>query len=273
VVALTAESFVDRYAKAVRGGHPHTFRHLFQDCGLLLLDDLGFLATRSASQDQFFHIFHTMQEAGCSVAVTVDAALHTVSGLSPRVRSRLQAGLVTALHLPPPHERLEILRAKAARLDAPLPDPVIRLIADQPYETISELEGALNRLAAYADLTHAPLSVDAALEALYPLGRPQQEPQPDAILQAVCRHFHISAEQLIGPSRARHITYARHVAMYLLRSYGDHGLAQIGQLLGGRDHSTVLHAYRRIHRELTSLPQTRSDIDQLKTLLLKQPAA
>lgn len=272
-VALTAESFVDRYGKAVRDGHPHTFRQLFQGCQLLLLDDLSFLAARSASQEQFFHIFNTLHTTDCSIVVTVDRSPHTVRGLTRRLQSRLQAGLLADLDLPPAHERLEILRAKAATLKQPIPDAVMHMVAEQPYETITELEGALNRITAYADLTRSAPCVDTALHALYPLGRPAQTPCPDQVLAAVCNHFHIPRDHLTGPSRARDVTYARHVAMYLLRQHGSHALTEIGQLLGGRDHSTVLHACRRIDREITNLPQTRTDIDQLRAALLKQPAA
>ncbi len=273
VVALTGEEFVDRYGKAVRAGHPHTFRDQFEDCEFLLLDDLPFLATRTASQEQFFHTFNTLHAADCYLVITLDAHPDTLAGLSPRLRSRLLAGLSIELLPPAPSERLEILLAKAAHLTHPLTKPILQLIAEQPYQNIRELEGALNRVAAYADLTDTPLSPATAQRALQPLLPPHQEHSPDTILQTVCSHFHLSLELLASPSRARDITYARHIAIYLLRQYTQRPLAEIGQLFGGRDHSTILNGYQRIHQELTSLPQTRTDVHQLETALQNQPAA
>lgn len=273
VCALTGEAFVTGYGRAVRAGHPHTFGDQFQDCQLLLLDDLTFLTSRPASQELFFHIFNTLHAAGHYIALTVDHYPEAINRLTPRLRSRLLAGLTTELLLPPPNELFTILQANASHLSHPLPKSVIQVIGTQPFESIRELEGALNRVIAYADLTSEPLSPDAALQALHPLRPPQREPSPNDILQAVCHHFQLSLEQLTGPSRARDITYARHIAVYLLRRLGSHRLAEIGKLLGNRDHSTVLKGFQRIKQEFTSLPQTRTDIEQLEaTLRYEQPA-
>ena len=273
VLALTGEAFVTGYGRAVRAGHPHTFGDQFQDCQLLLLDDLAFLTTRTASQELFFHIFNTLHAAGRFIALTVDHYPETINRLTPRLRSRLLAGLTAELLLPPPDELLTILQAKASLGSQPLPKPVLHVISTQPFESIRELEGALNRVVAYADLSSEPLSPDTALQALHPLRPPQRELSPDDILQAVCRHFQLSLDQLTGPSRARDITYARHIAVYLLRRLGSHRLTEIGKLLGNRDHSTVLKGFQRIKREFTAIPQTRTDIQQLEASLLHDQSA
>ena len=273
VCALTGEAFVTGYGRAVRAGHPHTFGDQFADCQLLLLDDLTFLTTRPASQELFFHIFNTLHAAGRYIVLTVDHHPDTINRLTPRLRSRLLAGLTTELLLPSPDELLTILQAKASQLGHSLATPVLQVISTQPFESIRELEGALNRVIAYADLISEPLSPDAALQALHPLRPPKREPSADEILQAVCRHFQLSLDQLTGPSRARDITYARHVAVYLLRRLGSHRLAEIGKLLGNRDHSTVLKGFQRINQEFTSLPETRTDIEQLEHELLHDQSA
>ena len=273
VLALTAEMFVDRYGKAVRTGKPHTFRDPFRQCDLLLLDDLGFLATRSASQDQFFHIFNSLHSSGGLVVLTVDANLDALPGLSERLLSRLRAGLALELEALSAEDRRIILVGKATKLDKALPQTIIDVIAKQPYETVRDLEGALNRATAFADLSKKPLSPGAALKALYPLSPTSNfELSPEAVLEAVCRQFTVSLSQIKGPSRARDITYARHIAMYLLRQHGSRSLVEVGQLLGGRDHSTVLHACRRITKEHKALPQTRADVEQL-IATLKTPSA
>ena len=273
VVALTTEAFVDRYASAVRRGAAHTFAELFERCDLLLLDELRFLATKSRSQEQFFHIFNKLHANGCAVVLTVDASLDAIPGLSTALLSRLRAGLALELEPLTAEERGQILKAKAARLAQPLPDAVVGLIAAQPYSTVRDLEGALNRAAAYADLSDAELSTPAVLRALYPLQAEPPSPTPEAILQIVALHFGVSLQQLSSASRARDITYARHITMYLLRSCASQPLAHIGRLLGGRDHSTVLHAYQRIDKERASIPQTRSDLDTLEAALRGESAA
>jgi chromosomal replication initiator protein len=273
VVALTTEAFVDRFASAVRRGAAHTFGELFHHCDLLLLDDLRFLATKSRSQEQFFHIFNKLHANGCVVVLTVDASLENIPGLSDALLSRLRAGLALELTPLTAEDRAQILKAKAARLAQPLPQPVIDLIAAQPYETVRELEGALNRAAAYADLSDTDLSSASVLRALYPLQAEPPAPSPEAILEVVARHFGVSRQQLASASRARDITYARHIAMYLLRSFASQPLTQIGQLLGGRDHTTVLHGYQRIEKERAALPETRDVLDTLEASLRGESAA
>ena len=272
VVALTAEAFVDRYGRAVRAGNPHAFNDVFSACELLLLDDLQFLSSRAASQERFFHIFNSLHTSGCQLVVTLESSPDSLTGLSPRLISRLLAGLSIELHTLGLSERLEILKAKASE-DQPIPEPILKLIAEQPYQNVRELEGALNRIAAYRDLAGGSTpSLEAARKALNPL-RQHRQPTSSEIIQTVCEHFDLSSEQLAGPSRARDITFARHIAMYLLHRHGAHSLNSIGQLFGERDHSTVLNGCRRITREQSTLPQTRTILEELTTALKAAPAA
>lgn len=272
VVAMTSEAFVNEYATASRKGHPHTFRDLFVDCDLLLLDDLSFLASRSASQEQFFHIFNTLHGSSRRVVITSDSHPSRIAGLSARLRSRLQAGLIAHLTPPSPPERLDIAHAIAGSLPQPLAPDILRHIADQPYTSVRELEGALYRVVAYSEFSDGPLTLDAVDHALYPFATPHQITADD-ILTSVCRHFNLSPDDLKGPSRSRDITYARHIAMYLLRHNGPRSLADIGHLLGGRDHSTVLSACTRIKKERTSFPQTRIHIEQIESSLRNKATA
>lgn len=273
VASLTGEAFVRYYTQTVRSGHPHSFRELFLSCNLLLLDDLRFLTTRAASQEQFFHIFNTLHAQGCLFALTTDTCPDDLACLSSPLRSRLQAGVLTELPPPSSEERLAIVRAKAARLPKRPPDSILQLLSEQAYDSIRELEGGLHQITAYAQLTGRPPSPQLALEALHPLRTTPLPPSPEAILRAVCTHFHISRQQLSSPSRARDVTYPRHVAMYLLRNLTRRPLNEIGQLLGGRDHSTVLSGYNRIKQERNTLPQTQADLTQLEQLLHISSAA
>ena len=267
VVLLTCKEFAERYATTVREGYRHEFLDTYRHVDVLLLDDLQFLTTRPGSQEQFFHIFNDLYSNDRLLVLTSAAPPQALDGLSLHLSSRLQAGLTVTVQLPPHEERLEILLAKVADLKNAPPEPILRLIARQDCQHIREMEGALNRVVAYADLTGKPYTIELAKQALTPLHEPSSRPEPDEILKAVCKHFHLPLSQITGPSRARDITYARHIAMYLLRHSSQRPLAEIGKLLGNRDHSTVLSGCRRITRELTSLPQTHTDIQQLEAAL------
>ena len=267
VILLTCKDFAELYAKTVQAGQRHTFLDAYRDCDLLLLDDLQFLATRPGSQEQFFHIFNTLYSADRPLILTSDSSPKALRGLSPQLQSRLQAGLTVELRPPSADERLSILRQKAQHLKQAIPNPILELIAQQPYHHVRELEGALKQVIARGDLAGKPLTLKLASEALAPLPSSPSRPSTNDILHTVCRHFHLSPEQLTGPSRARDITYARHIAMYLVRLHTQRPLAEIGKLFGNRDHSTVLHGCRRIEQELTSLPQTHTDIQQLQAAL------
>ena len=273
ISVMTGEGFVDRYGRAVRTGQPHTFRQEFDACDIFLLDDFGFLASRTASLEQFFHLFNTLSRRGCLVVVTSDQHPNDADDLPQRIRSRIQGGLVAELHVPSSEERLDLVRMKAAGLKADLPDNVLQLVAEMPYETVRELEGGLNQVLAYAQISGRALTLEAARKALYPLRTAPKKPSPQEIIDTVCSYFRISHEQLAGPSRARDITYPRHVAIYLLRRFGLYPLTDIGHLLGGRDHSTVISAFKRIERELDSYPDTRTDVQSLEHLLDKTSVA
>jgi chromosomal replication initiator protein len=273
VSILTGEGFVDRYGRAVRNGQPHTFRQEFDSCDIFLLDEFGFLPARTASLEQFFHLFNALAQRGSLVVITTDRHPNDADDLPPRIRSRIQGGLVAELQMPQPEERLELVRVKTAALKADLPEEVLRLIADTPYETIRELEGALNQVLAFSQIAGKELTPQLARKALFPLRNETKAPSQQQILDVVCSYFRVTPEQLAGPSRARDITYPRHVAIYLLRRHGSQPLTDIGHLLGGRDHSTVISAFKRIEREMHSIPETLSDVQHIERLLSKGDAA
>lgn len=273
VVSLTAEAFVDRYAKAVRSGQPHTFRQAFDAPDVFLLDDFPFLTSRTASLEQFFHILNTLHRRDCSFVLAMDTRPDDLPTIPPRLASRLRAGLVAELHPPSPNERIDLLRHFASHRQPQLPEPILHMLAEQPSESVRDLEGSFRQVAAYAQLAAEPITTDLALQALHPRRRQHAHLSPHDVIQTVCSHYHISQDQLAGPSRARDITYPRHIAMYLLREHGSFSLADIGRLLGSRDHSTVLSGCNRIKQELQTLKQTKEDVKRLEQLLQRHSAA
>jgi chromosomal replication initiator protein len=267
VVILSGEQFVDKYARAVRSGAPHTFRQAFEHCGLFLLDDFSFLSSRVASLEQFFHLFGDLARRGCGVAITTDRHPKDLHELPARVRSRIQGGLVAELSAPGEGERLELLEKKAASLKVSVSREVLRALAALPLETVTELEGSLNQVLEYARLSHREVTQELVREAVYPLRKVSSTPSAEQIIDAVCAYFNLTPDQLAGPSRARDITYPRHLAVYLLRRFCTQPLVDIGRMLGGRDHSTVISAFKRIERESTAVPETQHDISELERLL------
>ncbi|MCH7811361.1 MAG: ATP-binding protein, partial [Chloroflexi bacterium] len=218
-IILTAEEFVNRYTSAVRTGQPHTFRNPFATIDLLLLDDLQFLGTRQGSQQQLFHILDAALLRDKTLVLTSDTPPEVIQGLSPALLSRLQSGLIAELRLPPPAERLQILRAMAIHSSFAIPDDILQLIHRLPCSHIRDLQGALNRIIAFADLSSEPLTIKTASLALYSPSISSATPTPSAILKLICSYFNLSIHDLTGPSRARDITYARHIAMYLLHQH------------------------------------------------------
>ena len=273
VVALTGEAFVDRYASAVRAGQPHTFREAFGECELFLLDDLRFLTSRISSQEQFLLALEALRQRGCIVVVSADAPLERLAGLSDRLVARLRSGVVTHLATPTAAERSEFLQALAAIDRHDVPVAVLSLVAEPPATSLGDLAARLRQVIAYADLSGQPISPTLASETLQAANPAARIPLPETIIDIVCTHFSIPRDQLTGRSRARDVTYPRHIAMYLLRERAGTSLTQIGQLLGGRDHSTVLSGHARIKQERASLAETRADLERLELLVQQQPAA
>lgn len=267
VALMTADDFVNEFTSTVRAGQPATFRASFNGCELFLLDDLQTLSTKPGSRRQFFHLFDSLSSTGCAFALASDTPPANLPQIPAQLLSRLEAGLTVELQAPSPSERLRIVKTLAAGCATPPSAQVLRLIAEQPHGSVRNLVGSLNRVVAYADLTGSPVSEDAAPAVLAPLRQLPGDLSVSTVLDAVCRHFHISSEQIAGPSRAHDVAYARHIAMYLLRTYNQQPLAQIGQLLGGRDHTTVLYGYERVQRDLKSFPRTRADLEQLESAL------
>jgi chromosomal replication initiator protein len=263
IALQTGESFVRQFGNAVRSGQPHAFNARFTDLDVLLIDDLQFLAARKGSQEQFFHIFNNLQRADCRVAFTLDAAPKDVAGLSPRLLSRLTGGLCAHISKPDHEGRLAILKSK----ELSLPEQALRAIAGYPSHSVAELEGALQRVLAYLDLTGLAPSAAVISDALHPFQPRSAAPNHRAVLEAICSRFTLTPEDLSGPSRARDVTYARHLAMYFLHKRLRLPYTEIGTLLGGRDHTTALSGCRRIARESTVIPATQADIDAVDAVL------
>jgi chromosomal replication initiator protein len=244
---VTSETFVTEFIKAVRERQGYQFQRRYRDVDVLLVDDIHFLARAEETQTEFFHTFNALHGAERQIVIASDRPPQELSGMEERLRSRFRWGLCVDVQPPDLETRIAILQLKARRDHIDVPDEVLVTIASKFEQNIRELEGALLRVVAFASLLRRPITIEIAEQALYDLV-PQLDAEipPDAIIAETAAHFGLSREDLVGKSRSRPLTTARHVAMYLMRECTGLSLVRIGEIFGGRDHSTVLHGIKKI---------------------------
>jgi chromosomal replication initiator protein len=248
VLYLSAEEFTNDMINALRFKRMEEFREKYRTrCDALLVDDIQFLAGRERTQEEFFHTFNALYGSSKQIVVTADRYPKDIDGLEERLRSRFDWGLVADVQPPDTETKVAILRKKADEAELDLPDDVAFFIARSANNNIRELEGTLNRLLAMARFHREPLSIEFARRSLagyLQVGRP--ETSIDTIIQGCARFFNIKVSELKGPRRTRQVVVPRQIAMYLARKHTGMSLPEIGKRFGGRDHTTVLHAIRKI---------------------------
>jgi chromosomal replication initiator protein len=261
-VYATAERFGNDYVKGL-ASELDSFRRRYRGADVLLLDDVQFLQGKEKFQDELVHAFDELHAAGKQIVVTSERVPSQLSGLSNALRSRLSWGLTADLQKPGFETRLAILRSKMRRHAAALPDDALELIAERCCPTVRELEGYLNRVLAYLPMVGGAPTAENIMHALsvFAVGEPDDAPPPaETVVAAVSVRTGVDAAALRGRSRTRDVTYARHLAMYLLREDAKLSVAEIGRMFGGRDHSTVLGGINRIALETTTRPETATDL-------------
>jgi len=234
---------------------------------VLLVDDVQFIAGKESTQEEFFHTFNTLHGTGKQIVLSSDRSPKAMSTLEERLRSRFEWGLIADIQPPGLETRIAILRSKATTYDVYVPDEVLVLIASQIQSNIRELEGALNRVMALSTLAGQPLTADIAEATLANLLPQRGTLRPDQIMQAVAQHFGLEVSALQGRSRTRAIARPRQIAMYLIREETDASLPQIGGLMGGRDHTTVLYGCERIAALIEKDADLRREVLRLRQRL------
>lgn len=265
VIYTTSEQFTNDFVTAIAQGRQDDFRRRYRSADSLLIDDIQFLCGKERTQEEFFHTFNELHTAGCQLVLTSDCPPHALTNLQSRLRSRFRWGLIADIQPPDETTRLAILRAKALEQRLAITPAVAHLLSQRAQDNIRELEGLLNRIAAYARLTRSPIDEQVASEALTALTPPPPScpAPPEAIIHTVARYFSTSVQALAGPTRAKPIAEARHIAMYLLREDTRLPLKAIGHLLGNRDHSTVIHACRKASTSLNN-PKGRQQLAEIR---------
>jgi chromosomal replication initiator protein len=265
----STEQFTNEFINAIKEGKTEDFRSKYRNVDLLLIDDIHFISGKEQTQESFFHTFNDLHNANRQIVITSDHPPRAVPLLEERLRSRFEWGLIADVQPPDFETRLAILRAKAEQQGANIADDIVMFIARRYQRNIRELEGSLNRVTAYAKLIKEPLTLDLAQQALRDIAdsMPIYTPPPTTILNTVCNYFNLRLEVLKGGSREQPVALARQIVMYLAREGSRCSLNEIGELLGGRDHSTILHGCQRIAAEIDANPKLRSDVFAIKQRL------
>jgi chromosomal replication initiator protein len=271
VVYVSSETFTNEFIESISRGRMEEFRAKYRESHILLIDDIQFIAGKEQTQEEFFHTFNAVYEASGQIVITSDRHPKAITTLEDRLRSRFVWGLMTDIQAPDLETRTAILRAKMAEADrngTPLavPSEVLDFIAAKVSSNIRELEGALNRVVAYAQLLATPVTVEVAAaalnEVLEPAGRAALS--PGEVIDAVCRATGITRQELESKARDRRVVIPRQIAMYLLREDTDLSLSEVGSLFGGRDHSTVLHSCEKVAADLEKDERLRALVKTIR---------
>jgi chromosomal replication initiator protein len=248
VLYVSSEEFTNDFISSVRSQTPMAFRERYRQSDLLMIDDIQFIIGKESTQEEFFHTFNTLHSQNKQIVITSDRTPKAMSTLEERMRSRFEWGLIADIQPPDLETRIAVLRAKAERnpQGVEVPNEILELIARQIQSNIRELEGALTRVLAYAHLTEQALTTRLVNTALADLLPKQGSLEPAQVLETVTSEYKISMTQLLGRDRSQEISLPRQVAMYLLREDVSLSLPQIGETLGGRDHTTIMHGCEKI---------------------------
>ncbi len=276
ITFIGTEQFTNEMIGSIQNRTMQDFRRRYRESDLLLVDDIQFLRGKEATQEEFFHTFNALYEAGRQIILTSDRVPSEIPGLEARLVSRFQWGMVADIELPDFEHRVAILRNKALldHLELTIPDDVIRFIAEHVRSSVRELEGSMIKLLAYASLKHREITVDVAREALRdklriePQGSSSREIlSADTIQALVAREWGVSSEGLRSKTRTKALTVPRQIAMYLMRELLSMQLVEIGGSFGGRDHSTVIHSLERVATRMREEPAFSQRIGRLRASL------
>jgi chromosomal replication initiator protein len=269
VRCTTGEAFTNEFLAALNGGQTEAFKLRFRDVDVLLLDDVQFLERKTKTEEEFFHTFNALHDSGRQIVLSSDRPPRDLQALEDRLRERFEAGLVADIQPPDLCTRLAILRKRVQHDRIQLTDETaLDTIAERVSSNVRALEGALIRVVAFSSLTGRPLSAELAQEVLHSLyprssSSVQHKRTVTEIQHATCTHFGLSCEELLSSARTARIAWPRQVAMYLARELTSESLPAIARQFGGRDHTTVLHAWRRTSTRIASDDFSREAVENL----------
>jgi len=263
VIYISSEKFTNQLISSIQNRSTSSFRQMYRTVDALLIDDIQFIAGKESTQEEFFHTFNVLYDAHKQIVLSSDRMPKEISSLEQRLVSRFEWGLITDIQPPDLETRIAILQKKLEIENIAVPDEVTYFIAEKIKTNIRELEGALVRVVAYSSLVGERISLALAQDILKDMLKEEKRVSVDAIQKEVAAAFDISISDLRSKKRARTIAFPRQVAMYLSRILTEYSLPQIGEYFGGRDHTTVLHAYQRVEKEGKRSKNTQKMLDGL----------
>lgn len=269
IMYVSSEKFTNDLINGIREQRMEEFRNRYRSMDILMIDDIQFIAGKDQTQEEFFHTFNTLVESNKQVVISSDRSPKSMLTLEDRLRSRFEGGLIADVSLPDYEMRLLILQAKAQYQQIHIPQEVMEFIAHKVPSNIRELEGALIRVVAFGFLNKMGMSVDLAAQALNDslLSSRKKLVTKERIIDAVGNFYNVEMKDLLGKSRSADIVLPRQVAMYIIREQTDHSLVEIGQSLGGRDHTTIMHGLDKIEQALDSNIQLRQQINTITQIV------
>lgn len=269
---VNSEEFTNDFINSIRDDEGTSFKAMYRNVDILLIDDIQFLANKDATQEEFFHTFNALHNHNKQVVITSDLPPKQLSGFEERLRSRFASGVTTDIQPPELETRIAILRKKAEAEGLSVPPEVMEAIASKISTNIRELEGALIRVTAYASLNRQPVTLETAEHVLKDLITDEgaQTLTPETIIHTTAEYFDFTVAELNSKSRTRALVTARQIAMYLLRELTEMSLPKIGELMGGRDHTTVIHAERKIRELMAERREVYNQVTELTNMMRQQ---
>ena len=269
VLYVTSERFTNEFIDAIKTNKMDTFHNKYRNIDVLLIDDIQFIAGKERIQEEFFHTFNTLYDAKKQIILSSDKPPKDIPLLEDRLKSRFEWDLLVDISLPDYETRYAILRKKAESEHIIIDDEILSNIALKIDTNVRELEGVLKKILAFASLTHSPITMEVAERSINDVILQKEKViSADYVQEIVARYFNIDKKDLKGAKRSGEIVFPRQIAMYLCRDTANMSFPQIGQEFGKRDHTTVMHAFSKIEKEIKEKPNTKLIVESVKKILL-----
>jgi chromosomal replication initiator protein len=270
ILYVTSEQFINELVNSIKDANykNELFRNKYRNIDVLLVDDIQFIAGKRTGQEEFFHTFNTLYQSGKQIIISSDKPPRDIPLLEERLKSRFEWGILADISMPDYETRLAILRKKVQLEHIIIEDYILSVIATKIDTNIRELEGALNKIVAYASLTHSPITIEMAEKAINDIVLQKEKViSADYIQEIVAKYFNIDKKDLISSKKSNDIAYPRQIAMYLCRSIGQMSFPKIGADFGNRDHTTVMHAFNKIEKEVNENTNTKLIVESVKNII------
>lgn len=270
VLYVTSEQFINELINSIKDVNykNELFRNKYRNIDVLLIDDIQFIAGKKMGQEEFFHTFNTLHQNGKQIIISSDKPPRDIPLLEERLKSRFEWGILADISMPDYETRLAILRKKVQTDKIIIDDYILSVIATKIDSNIRELEGALNKIVAYASLTHSPITIEIAEKSINDLVLQKEKViSADYIQEVVAKYFNIDKKDLISSKKSNDIAHPRQIAMYLCRTIGQMSFPKIGADFGNRDHTTVMHAVNKIEKEIKEKTNTKLIVESVKNII------